>query len=457
MGLQPDGSSYYTSGTNFDPTAKCPTTLAFFALIDFQLDRADIQTVFCNQNGGSANQDALARINGLAQGANANKLDITRYSLAPLIHHYIPTNPLAQSGLQGIYGVLTAADLSSIFAGYNKIRESVASDQGPDAGGWRAAANPLKLFARGAGDKCFDQKCYRLTIWRVDPGLTAFENMAGKFGIYRHPFRYSYSDIIYNFPCEAAPASFVEQFSGETFTKTGTINVVSTPAGVETVTVVACNLIDDCSLNSAAPDTNTGTSASFVIGRNGAGTAARRWAMRWTSYAAMGIPAGSTIISDIITWNVTAFANAAGANMTLNRMTTDTWVEGDNTIGATWDDTNFDNVTPSAHPWATGAFQGAPAGKGGDCTATDAITTPMPTSTGSKTVDITTLSQKILDGGFANDILWAANSDTSVITLATMTVDTAEGGTPPTRSITYIPPVVSTGRARIRQRGAYAD
>lgn len=441
---------YYTGGANYVVPAS--HRIAFEALIWVADPETSPLTRYLihDQDGSELSQHFLMRLNA------DNTFAVTCYSPGDVsnAHHYTHTS-LLPMGWNIVGGEINPDDYSTaiVYAAGTKL--TVPTSHAP---GWtdgpNVNANPITILVRGSHTLPF----YDPVAWVVlRNGWVGDANMdlisAGS-----NPNRYAPTTRTHVFDMHAAGNTFVEPISGVTFTKTGIVNLAAHPTGYENMTVVACSLVDDARIDGtpAQVDSNSGASGSFAIGRNGTGTAPRRLIQRWQSYADMGIPAGSTIISDIITYEVTAANNAAAANMTINRMTSDTWVEGDSALGVTWKDVNYDGITSGAHPWLTGAFQGAPANQGGDCTSADAVTAPMPTSTGSKTVDIATLSQKLLNGGFVNDLLWAANSDTSVVTLATFTAYTAEGTTPPTRVITYTAPAAGNttkrGRSRTRLR-----
>jgi hypothetical protein len=183
----------------------------------------------------------------------------------------------------------------------------------------------------------------------------------------------------------------------------------------------------DARLNSAATNTNYGTTTTMVL--RGVSNESRNVLQFDTS----GIPSGTVIVSATLRMNVTAIAGATGNTKTINAYTvTQSWVEGTTAAGsgATWNS-------------ATGAVNWTTAGGSYNLTSVALAkqestgTSPPPAgfTTGWLTWDLTALAQEWVDGITTN------NGVLIISTVADqMTIASGENGTATSRPqlvITY--------------------
>lgn len=229
------------------------------------------------------------------------------------------------------------------------------------------------------------------------------------------------------------------------------------PTGVPSMATLSPTLGKDTELSFAGADLNFGGKTTVRFGNNN--THAQRfrglhhWGNLMTDYGADNIPAGATIDSAVLTWECTATTAVAANAVVVKPSTRPTWTEGtdDGTgtpDGATWNEFNYSGT--SANPWTTA---------GGDTTATGQTTgLTTPTTTGSKTYDITATVQDAIDnqsGLLCYQIERVSDGSNGVTGVCTMS--STEGATPPSLLITYTEAAAGSGGGFSRGRGKRAS
>lgn len=284
--------------------------------------------------------------------------------------------------------------------------------------------NPLVFMNNGAGTLPFVGTFYWCAMWNsvASLSLSEVQAMAGSGGVYRHPSRYGSATRTHMVDAKTAASLILDRATGQTYTLSGTGAESSTPGNVEYMATLSPTISKDCQIISSAATTNV--NGTFHV-LDGISSAKRRILTSFGDISA--IPAGSTITSAILTLECSVVTVAAADAFSSHPITRFGWGEGT----ATW------NTYDGSNNWTTA---------GGDFEATNGKTSgfALPLTTGSKTYDIATTIQWILDHNPTTcDFILKVDNEAAGTGNVRFLSNT--GATPPTLVITYTPPAAASG------------